>query len=76
MITDPTRRAIEAILSMQDTMEMMAAERLTDLIDGIVTEICDRDPVARDVDRKYRWQMALRAVNAAVARKLSQEKSR
>jgi len=76
MTTDPTRRAIAGILTMLDTMEVMAAERLTDLIDGIVNDICDREPVARDVDRKYRWQMALRAVNAAVARKLSQEKSR
>ena len=76
MITDPTRRAIEAILSMQDTMEMMAAERLTDLIDGIVNDICDRKPAARYVDREHRWQMALRAVNAAAAAKLSQEKAR
>ena len=76
MTTDPTRRAIEAILSMQDTMEMMAAERLTGFIDGIVTDICNRDAAARHVDRKHRWQMAVRAVNAAAASKLSQEKDR
>lgn len=73
MTTDPTRRAVMAIISMQDTMEIMAANRLTDLIDGIVADICDRDAAARHVDRKHRWQMAVRAVNAAAARKLSQE---
>jgi len=76
MTTDPTRRAIEAILSMQDTMEIMADVRLNGLIDGIVTDICDRDAAARHVDRKHRWQMALRAINAAAAAKLSQEKAR
>lgn len=76
MTTDPTRGAIEAILSIQDTMEMMAAERLTDLIDGIVNDICDREPAALYVAREHRWQMAVRAVNAAVARKLSQETRR
>jgi len=76
MITDPTRRAIEAILSMQDTMEMMAEYRLTDLAEEIVDGICDRDAAARHVDRKHRWQMALRAINAAAAAKLSQEKDR
>jgi len=76
MTTDPTRRAIEAILSIQDTMEMMAAERLPDLIDGIVADICDRDAAARYVDRVHRWQMAVRAVSAAAARKLSQETRR
>lgn len=76
MTTDPTRRAIAGILTMLDTMEVMAAERLTDLIDGIVNDICDREPAARYVEREYRWQMAVRAVNAAAASKLSQEKDR
>jgi len=76
MTTDPTRRAVESILSMQDTMELMAEERLTDVIDGIVEDICDRDAAARYVDRENRWQMAVRAVNAAAARKLSQETHR
>lgn len=68
MTTDPTRRAIETVLTVRDRMQAIAEDHVTDLVGDIVDAT-----VSTGIDRADRWSMAVHSVVVVAARLLSQQ---
>jgi len=66
--SDHDRRAVEAVLIVRDTMQVMADYRITDLIGGIVDATADTGIMRAD-----RWSMAVHSVLTAAAKLVSQQ---